>query len=85
MPRIRHYLGRFPFKLDYLHAFVILVVRCDVHILFREAIQILSGKRTLHDLSSDPTALIQHAHSWAQEHSEMLSFAINGSQMLLRH
>lgn len=53
-------------------------MRRNVHILFREAIQIQSGKRTLHDLSSDPTALIQHAHSWAQENSEMLSLAIHG-------
>lgn len=63
MLRIRHYLGGFPFKLDYLHAFVILVIRCDVHILFREGIQILSGKCTLHDLSTHLPALIQDARS----------------------
>lgn len=43
--------------------FVILVMRCDVHILFREAIQILRGKCTLHDLSKDLPALMQEAHN----------------------
>ncbi len=38
-------------------------MRCDVHILFREAIQILSGKFTLRDLSKDLPALMQEAHS----------------------
>lgn len=38
-------------------------MRCDVHILFREAIQILSGNRTLHDSSKDLRVLVQEACS----------------------
>lgn len=81
-------LGRFPFKWDYLHAFVILVMRCDVHILFREAIQswVANAHFKICLLWCKRPTVLYICVLPRQENSgksEMLDFTINDSQMLL--